>query len=54
MTRSSVDYARDALKRTNGNDRDAVELLVQWAQGIRDVHAAFIPRNELSSRVSKP
>ena len=53
MTRSSVDYARDALKHTNGNGEDAVELLVQWAQGIPDVYAAFIPRDELSRRAKQ-
>jgi hypothetical protein len=47
---TSIDYARQALDKTDGNERRAVVLLVQWCRAQSQVLEAFYPRDDLEKR----
>ena len=53
MTRDSIDYADRALHLYRGDERAAVELLVEWCRSRSDVLEAFIPLDELQKRVKR-
>lgn len=53
VTRDSIDYAARALHLNRGDERAAVELLVQWCHSRSDVLEAFIPLDELQKRVKR-
>jgi hypothetical protein len=53
VTRDSIDYAARALHLNRGDERAAVELLVQWCHSRSDVREAFIPFDELQKRVKR-
>jgi hypothetical protein len=53
VTQASIDYVGRALHLNKGNEREAVELLVQWCHSQSEVLEAFIPHDELEKRVNR-
>jgi len=49
----SIDYVRRALHLNKGDERAAVELLLEWCHSRAEVLQAFISDDEIKKRVKK-
>jgi hypothetical protein len=48
-----IDYAARALHLNRGDERAAVELILEWCHSRSEVLAAFITDDELKKRVKR-
>lgn len=53
MPQASIDYAARALHLSRGDERAAVELLVEWCHSRAEVLEAFLTHDELEKRVKR-
>ena len=51
--RGSIDYVRRAIHLNKGDERAAVELLLEWCHSRADVLESFISDEEIKKRVRK-
>jgi hypothetical protein len=52
-SQASIDYAARALHLNRGDERAAVELLIQWCHSRTDVLLALVPDDEIEKLVKR-